>query len=52
MKGKAIESFPVKEFETVEEVLNFSKQFKDDSYWLNKIRSFQEKLLIDEGSKL
>ena len=51
-KGKVIESFPVKEFETVEEVLNFSKQFKDDSYWLNKIRSFQEKLLITKAINL
>lgn len=51
-KGKVIESFPVKEFESVEEVLKFSKQFKDDSYWLNKIRSFQEKLLINKDSKL
>ena len=51
-KGKVIESLPVKEFESVEEVLKFSKQFKDDSYWLSKIRSFQEKLLINEDSKL
>lgn len=51
-KGKVIESLPVKEFETIEEVLNYSRNFKDDSYWLNKIRTFQEKLILEKGFKL
>ena len=51
-KGKVIESLPVEEFETVEEVLSYSKKFKDDSYWLNKMRSFQGKLSAEKGFKL
>lgn len=51
-KGKVIESLPVQEFETVEQVLIYSKKFKDDSYWLNKMRSFQGKLSAEKGSKL
>lgn len=46
-EGKVIETCAVKEFETVEEVLNFSKNFNDDSYWIDKIRDFSNKLKID-----
>lgn len=51
-KGMVTESLPVKECETVKEALNYSKKFKDDSYWFNKIRSFQEKLSKEKGYKL
>ena len=33
-KGEVIETFYVDVFNTIEEVLDYSKQFKDDSYWL------------------
>ena len=48
-KGEVIESSPVKECKTIEEVLDYSKQFKDDSYWLGKIRFFKDKLSSDSN---
>ena len=48
-KGEVIESSPVKEFKTIKEVLDYSKQFKDDSYWLGKIRFFKDKLSSDSN---
>jgi hypothetical protein len=46
-EGTVIETCAVKEFKTVEEVLNFSKNFNDDSYWMDKIRDFSNKLVTD-----
>jgi hypothetical protein len=51
-KGEVIESFSVDVFSTIEEVLDYSKQFKDDSYWLDKIRLFKDKLSSDPNYKL
>jgi hypothetical protein len=51
-KGEVIETFPVDVFSTIEEVLDYSKQFKDDSYWLDKIRLFKDKLSSDPNYKL
>ena len=48
-KGEVIKSSKVKEFKTIEEVLDYSKQFKDDSYWLGKIRFFKDKLSSDSN---
>ena len=51
-KGEVVESFSVDVFSTIEEVLDYSKQFKDDSYWLDKIRLFKDKLSSDPNYKL
>lgn len=51
-KGIVTETSSVKEFNTVEEVLSFSKSFNDDSYWISKIRDFSNKLTIDPNYKL
>lgn len=51
-KGKVVETFSVDVFSTIEEVLDYSKQFKDDSYWLDKIRLFKDKLSSDSNYKL
>lgn len=51
-KGEVIKTFSVDVFSTIEEVLDYSKQFKDDSYWLNKIRLFKDKLSSDSNYKL
>jgi hypothetical protein len=51
-KGIVIESCEVEEFSTVEEVLSFSKNFNDDSYWINKIREFSIKLSQNSNYKL
>ena len=51
-KGEVINSLPVKEFGTIEELLIYSKKFNDDSYWLDKIRVFQEKLSKNKDVKL
>jgi len=48
-KGEVIETFPVDVFSTIEEVLDYSKQFNDDSYWLDKIRLFKDKLSSDSN---
>ena len=48
-KGEVIKSSEVKEFKTIEGVLDYSKQFKDDSYWLWKIRFFKDKLSSDSN---
>ena len=51
-KGEVIETFPVDVFSTIEEVLDYSKQFNDDSYWLDKIRLFKDKLSSDSNYNL
>jgi hypothetical protein len=51
-KGKVVKTFSVDVFSTIEEVLDYSKQFKDDSYWLDKIRLFKDKLSSDSNYKL
>lgn len=51
-KGKVIKSCNVDEFSTIDEVLDYSKQFKDDSYWLDKIRSFKKKLSKNPNYRL
>ena len=51
-KGEVIESFSVDVFSKIEEVLDYSKQFKDDSYWWDKIRLFKDKLSSDPNYKL
>jgi hypothetical protein len=51
-KGIVTETCSVLEFDTVEEVLSFSKSFNDDSYWIDKIRNFSNKLLEDSNYKL
>ena len=51
-KGEVIETFPVDVFSTIEEVLDYSKQFNDDSYWLDKIRLFKDKLSSDSSYNL
>ena len=51
-KGEVIETYPVDVFSTIEELLDYSKQFKDDSYWLDKIRLFKDKLSSDPNYKL
>lgn len=51
-KGNVIETCEVEEFTTVEEVLSFSKNFNDDSYWINKIREFSSKLSKNSNYKL
>ena len=51
-KGIVTETSSVKEFSTVEEVLSFSNNFNDDSYWISKIRDFSDKLTIDPNYKL
>ena len=51
-KGKVVKTLSVDVFSTIEEVLDYSKQFKDDSYWLDKIRLFKDKLSSDSNYKL
>lgn len=51
-KGKVIASSTVEEFSSVSEVLELSKKFNDDSYWLLKIRKFDKKLLKNPKVKL
>ena len=48
-KGEVVKSSKVKEFKTIEGVLDYSKQFKDDSYWLEKISFFKDKLSSDSN---
>ena len=51
-KGNVAKSGDVDEFSTIEEVLDYSKQFNDDSYWLDKIRLFKKRLLMNPNYKL
>ena len=51
-KGKVIASSGVKELTSVSELLQFSKKFNDDPYWLYKIREFDKMLAIDSTYKL
>lgn len=51
-KGEVIETLPVKEFSTIEKLLDYTKENKDDSYWLDKIRLFRDKLSSDSNYKL
>ena len=51
-KGIVSETCSIKEFNNVDEVLNFSKNFNDDSYWIDKIRDFSNKLIKDSTYKL
>ena len=51
-KGEVIETFFVDVFTSIEEVLDYSKQFNDDTYWLDKIRLFKDKLSSDSNYKL
>jgi len=50
--GEVIESGKVKTFTSIEALLEFSKRFNDDQYWLSKIREFSQKLSSDENYKL
>ena len=40
--GEVIESGVVQTFTSVEKLLEFSKRFNDDQYWLSKIREFSK----------
>ena len=50
--GEVIESGDVETFTSIEPLLEFSKKFNDDQYWLSKIREFSQKLSSDENYKL
>lgn len=50
--GEVIESGVVQTFTSVEKLLEFSKRFNDDQYWLSKIREFSNKLSLDHNYKL
>ena len=50
--GEVIESGEVETFTSIEKLLEFSKRFNDDQYWLSKIREFSQKLSSDENYKL
>ena len=51
-KGRVIESGSVKEFDSLSELLNFSKRYNDDKYWMQKIRQFSERNLENRNVKL
>lgn len=51
-KGKVVESKAVQVFHSVSEVLMFSEKFKDDSYWLMKIRQFDDNLSKNNKTRL
>lgn len=50
--GEVIESGEVQTFTSIEKLLEFSKRFNDDQYWLSKIREFSKKLSSDKNYKL
>jgi hypothetical protein len=50
--GEVIESGEVQTFTSVEKLLEFSKRFNDDQYWLSKIREFSNKLSLNHNYKL
>lgn len=50
--GEVIESGDVETFTSIEPLLEFSKRFNDDHYWLSKIREFSQKLSSDKNYKL
>jgi len=51
-KGTVIKSNDVEEFNCIEKALAFSKRFKDEAYWMNKIRVFSERLQKDKNYRL
>ena len=51
-KGKVVDSTAVLEFSSISKVLMFSEKFKDDSYWIMKIRQFDRKLSENPETKL
>ncbi len=51
-KGEVIKSGKVETITSVEKLLEFSKSFNDDQYWLSKIREFSRKLSSDKNYKL
>ncbi len=50
--GEVIESGEVETFTSIEKLLEFSKRFNDDQYWLSKIREFSRKLSSNQNYKL
>ena len=50
--GDVIESGQVETFTSVEKLLEYSKRFNDDQYWLPKIRQFSRKLSSDKNYKV
>lgn len=50
-KGKVVASTAVQEFDTISKVLEMSEEFKDDSYWLMKIRKFDKLLCQNPKTK-
>ncbi len=51
-RGIVVETRGVEEFSRIEDVLAFSKQFKDEAYWMDKIRVFSERLQKDKNYRL
>lgn len=51
-KGTVIKSNDVEEFSRIEDVLEFSKKFNDEAYWMDKIREFSRALQTDENYRL
>lgn len=51
-KGTVVKTNDVAEFSRIEDVLVFSKKFKDEAYWMDKVRTFSQALQKDENYRL